>query len=492
MARNTETEGKALALAPARPALSLVRRNRDVATSERALLEFESPSETLIALPAHGPARINVYVVGLMFAAFLAVACLVPMDIIVTAQGTTMALNSTVVLQPLETAIVREIDVREGQVVHKGQILAKLDPTFAASDEKQYQDLVDKDRAEIARLTAELEEKPFHPEASTQAMLISATLYAQRQAQLAAQLSEYDQKISTAKAQEAQAEADIQGYRQRLSLAATVEDKRRELERLQVGSVLDLLSAMDQRVEMERSLGDAIAQKAQAEHTIAATEYDRKQWLEQWRGQISQDLRDDRASLANDLDNLEKDRLRHQMVTLRADQDAIVLTVARVSLGSIMQSGDQLITMVPVDAPLEVEADVDADDAGFVRVGQSAYIMLNTFPFVHYGYIKGTVRLVSPDSFDASSGPTSTLPSGVSTSANTTSANVSNPANDTTTFYRTRVTMDENGLHNIPPGFRMVPGMPVTTDIKVGTRTMIQYIMERVIPTFETGMREPP
>ena len=68
-----------------------------------------------------------------------------------------------------------------------------------------------------------------------------------------------------------------------------------------------------------------------------------------------------------------------------------VLTKAKVSVGSVLQSGDQFLTLVPLNAPLEVDAMVAGNDAGFVHVGNKVAIKFDTFPFTHYGEAKGTV-----------------------------------------------------------------------------------------------------
>jgi HlyD family secretion protein len=58
-------------------------------------------------------------------------------------------------------------------------------------------------------------------------------------------------------------------------------------------------------------------------------------------------------------------------------------------------------------------------------------------------------------------------------------------------FYRTRITIDRVALHDVPVGFRVIPGMPVTADIKVGKRTVLQYLLGLVLPVAQEGMREP-
>ena len=164
---------------------------------------------------------------------------------------------------------------------------------------------------------------------------------------------------------------------------------------------------------------------------------------------------------------------------MRAERDATVLTVAKVSVGSVLQSGQQFITLVPADAPLEVEANILGRDDGFVHVGDPVAIKFDTFPFIQYGLAYGTVRTISADSFtaqDEQRNPTGTVPV---------------PSNSGELVYRARITIDRVDLHGTPPDFRVTPGMPVTADIKVGKRTVLQYLLGRVLPVASEGMREP-
>jgi hemolysin D len=144
-----------------------------------------------------------------------------------------------------------------------------------------------------------------------------------------------------------------------------------------------------------------------------------------------------------------------------------------------MQSGQQFITLVPADAPLEVEANVFGHDSGFVHVGNAAAVKFDTFPFSQYGMAEGKVRIVSPNSFTAQEEARN--PTGVAPQTQTN--------NDP--FYRARITMDRIGLHDVPEGFQVMPGMPVTADIKVGRRTVMKYLLGMVVPFAHEAMREP-
>ena len=78
-----------------------------------------------------------------------------------------------------------------------------------------------------------------------------------------------------------------------------------------------------------------------------------------------------------------------------------VLTVAKLSVGSVLQSGQQFITLVPADAPLEVEANILGRDDGFISLGDPVSVKFDTFPFIQYGLAYGIVRTISADSFTA-------------------------------------------------------------------------------------------
>jgi HlyD family secretion protein len=460
-------------------ALTIRRGGRDTAPLG-ALLEFQSPSAALAVAPVHAGARATTWVVITCAAACAAAMTFIPIDKVVTAQGRVVSQARTVVVQPLETAIVRSINVREGEAVHKGQVLARLDPTFATADQAAVEAQVASYGAEVARLQAEATGTPYHAASASPDAVLQSAIFQQRQAERTAKMENYRQRIDAARAQVQRGMADVQGYNDRLKVATELESKRMELERLQVGSQINRLAATDSRLEVQRGLDNAQAQVQGSVRDLQALAAERDGYDQQWRSQVGQDLSDAQRKLSDAQEQLHKAQLRQQLVELRADQDATVLTVAHVSVGSVLQSGDQLITLVPVNAPLEVEANVPGNDAGFVHDGDTVTVKFDTFPFTRYGYADGTIRYVSPDSF--TSEPSDARGRG----------SASAPAGDAVpAFYRTRVSLDAVKLHDTPAGFHLVPGMPVTADIKVGKRTVMGYLLGRFLPVAMDGMREP-
>ena len=446
-----------------------------------ALLDFHSPAGALAVTPVLAGARGVTWMVVTLVGSCFAAAALIPIDKVVTATGKlVVAQQAASVIQPLETAIVRSVDVREGDTVKKGQLLARLDPTFATADSGALQAQVESLSTEVERLQAEATGIDYHPSSASPIAVLQGAIFLQHKAERAFKNENYTQKINSLQSQIQRAVSDVYAYSERLKVATEVEQKRAELERLQVGSQLNRLAATDSRLEIKRGLDNAASQAAQGQRDLQAMQAERDAYNQTWRAQVSQDLTDQGRKLSDAQENLKKAMLRRQLVELHATQDSVVLNVAKVSPGSVMQSGEQLMSLVPVDAPLEAEVNVAGTDAGFVQPGNPVTIKLDTLPFTQYGTVDGSVRFVSPDSFttnpdDQKRGvqqPPTTMPNGPS-------------------FYRARVTLDDIKLHDTPHGFRMIPGMPMTADVKVGKRTLAGYLFARVLPAFSNGMREP-
>ena len=463
---------------PSSNAISTIAADRDDPTLP-VILEFQMPSTAITSAPIPQSARGIVWMVAALFAAIVVAMGVIPIDRVVTAQGRVVSRSATLVLQPLEASIVRSIDVHEGESVHAGQVLARLDPTFAAADVGALAAQVANLQAQVSRMQAEADGRPFTYSGLDPNLSLQAAIFAQRQAEYNFKLENYTQKINGMVSTIAKSNSDAAGFRSRLAVATSVEQMRLELEKLHVGSRLNTLAATDNRAEMERNLNNARETAAGIARDLAAEVAERDGYVQSWHADISDKLADATSKLSDARESLNKAQLRRQLVELRAERDATVLTVARVSVGSVLQSGQQFITLVPADAPLEIEANISGRDDGFVHVGDSVAIKFDTFPFMQYGMAHGTVRSISADSFTAQDDQRN--PSGA----------VPMPTNSTEPYYRARVAIDRVDLHGTPAGFRIMPGMPVTADVKVGKRTPLQYLLGRILPVASEGMREP-
>jgi hemolysin D len=443
------------------------------------ILEYQSPSTAIISMPMPRIASGLIWTLTSFLAVMVILASVIKVDRVVTAEGVVVARAPTIVVQPLDTAIVRSIDVNPGDVVHAGQVLARLDPTFAVADMGTLVAQVASLQAQTSRMQAELDNRPFTYSGLDPNLTLQASIYAQRQATFNFQMENYAQKTSSLQAAIARATSDIVNYGDRLAYAKTLEQMRKELEQMNVGSKINTLSAMDTRAQMQASLDTSRQQQIGAQRDLAAMIAERNGYVQSWKADIYDKLTDGLSKLSDARESLNKAQLHRQLVELRAERDGTVMTVSKVSVGSVLNPGQQFITLVPTDAPLEVEANIAGTDDGYVGVGDTVDIKFDTFPYTRYGMAHGVVRIVSPDSFsaqDESRNPTGSVPV---------------PSNQSGMWYRSRITLDQIDLHGTPQNFRLNPGMPVKADIRVGKQTIMHYMLGKYIPLATEGMREP-
>lgn len=455
-------------------------RRFDASDSTRlTILEFQRPSSAILNAAIPRSARGIVWMITSMVAAMIGVSAVIPIDQVVTARGIIVSQSPTIIVQPLDTSIVHSINVREGQRVHAGEVLARLDPTFAAADFATLAAQVGSLEAEVARLSAEAADKPFGYKGADPSWLLQAAIHAHRMAEFESKIENFKHRADELAATIARANSDAAGFRERLGVAETMENMRKELEMMRVGSKLMRLLASDNRAEMARSLAYAQETGEGAKRDRAAIEADLDAYIQGWRADVAQKLVEATQKLNDLREQLTKAKLRRQLVELRSERDAVVQSVARVSVGSVLQSGAQFITLVPTDSPLEIEAHIFGHTSGFVRVGNTVAIKFDTFPYAQYGLAEGRVKIVSPNSFnpeDEVRNPTSAVPVAATT---------------VEPFYRARISIESVALHDVAKDFRVMPGMPVTVDIKVGKRSVLKYLLGMVAPVAHDALREP-
>ncbi len=466
--------------------MSWFRAPKDDMSSE--VLEYFSPCQAIIAKPPIRLANHVLLIISTMVWSFCVLFYVISLDRLAVGMGKVVSMVPETVVQPLQMGIVKTIAVNMGDIVHKGQLLAQIDPTFAGADNTAAREQVDRYQTEVDRLSAEFHQVPYHPHTLSAGALVQEGIFNQRKAAREAELRYYQGQIDAQKALQTQAESNVRQYAKETGVALDVEKIRTKLEADAVGSRLDTLSAVNARLEAERSVLFNISQGENARQSVAALQGQLENYNQQWFADVSQTITDDEVQLASYRDQLEHAALNYKLVDLRAQEDSVVLSVAPISPGAVIQPGQTFFTLVPINAPLEVDAQITADQTGFLQPGQAANVKFQTFSFTKFGQATGSVRLVSGDSFitgGASSSTTGT-PAGGSANSIFTGVNPTSPY-----FYDVRVSLDRLNLKHVPKDFRVLPGMPVEVDVKVGTRTVWEYFVERYLPILYDGMREP-
>ncbi|GAN59441.1 HlyD family type I secretion periplasmic adaptor subunit [Acetobacter cibinongensis] len=441
-----------------------------------ALLEFHSPTAALVNMPPTASAQYIVWVIGALVLSSVTAMAVFPLDRVVSTQGQLISVENSLVIQPLDTSIIRSIDVKEGDFVKKGDVLAHLDPTTTGADIDNMRAQNDQYQAEVARLKAEAEGKSYQVDLQQPASVRQGEAFLRRKAEYDAKIANYDKQIASLQHDLQGYEASAAMYAAQTKVAADVHKMRMQLQKDQVGSKLSTLGAQSTLMETERSQIAAQQQAASTRNKLAAQVAEKEGYTQSWKAEVYQNLIKAEHSAAESDSMYRKAVLHNSLVALKADEDAVVLSIGKVSVGSVVNAAQRIMTLVPVGKGLEVEAVLSGKDVGFVKLGDKALVKFATFPYQQYGGADAVVRTISADSFvaneDAQQGGVTPDATGKS-------------------FYRVRMKIDRYTLRGVPSFFHPQPGMPVTADIKVGKRTIMQYLLNNFMPLMSNGMREP-
>jgi HlyD family secretion protein len=437
--------------------------------------QFQSETDTIREAPEPRYARITVLVLTGLIVSCVAVMSLTRMDRVVTSiTGKIIPEHLLNVYQALDPSIIRTINVHEGQEVERGQPLASLDPTFAAADVHQTRLQIIALEAQVARDEAQLSDRTLlSPDSSDPDVrkyaAINKSYYDQQVAQYKAQLDSFDAKIKQTQATVQKYQTDEAAYQRRSEIAQKIEEMRSTSAEHGSGSQLNLMIARDQHVDLVRNLDYDHNSLIEAQHMLASLNADRQSFIQQWNTNLSQDLVTARGTLDTAKAQLEK-AMRHQdLVQWSAAERSIVLTVAKLSVGSVLKEGDTLFTLMPVDTPLEAEARVASREVGFVRTGDRCTLKVDAFNYMEHGTAEGAVRWISDGAFS-------------------TDDDTGQPVDP---FYKVRCSIDALHFQNVGPNFRLIPGMTLTADLKVGTRSVLMYILSGAMRGLDESMREP-
>ncbi|WP_294536432.1 HlyD family type I secretion periplasmic adaptor subunit [uncultured Rhodoblastus sp.] len=447
------------------------RETADLATVRR----FQSEVAAIREAKEPYAIRMTIHVLAAGIVLVLAVILFAKVDrIVASSSGKVVATVKSSVFQALDdNSIIKSLDVREGDHVVKGQLLATLDPTFSGADVHQLADQIASLDAQIARAEGESQGHPpvFSIDGGAKEKsydVLQARLYEQRAAQYQAQLNSFDRKIDQTLATIRKSEGDEARLKERGAIAGRVDEMRGKLLEKGAGSLLNKLTSEDASVEMRRQLENANNTAIEARQQLASLRADREAFIQNWSTQVSQEIVTARNSRDAAVAQLEKASKRQSLVQLKAPEDAIVLTVTKLSVGSVLRSGDQLITLAPLSAPVEADIQISPRDVGFIRVGDLVTLKIDAFNYAQYGVAEGEVKWISEGAF-------------------TQNDDTGQPVDP---YYRVHVKITRTNFVHVPDTFRLIPGMTLTGDIKVGRRTVASYLWNAVANGRE-AMREP-
>jgi hemolysin D len=459
---------------PGAPPPGRRRPRRHVANARQPLVaEFQPDAVEIEERVPPRIARITLYCVVALILAAIAWASFSRVDTIVIAQGKLIATSPNVVLQPLETSVVRNIHVKVGDLVKRGQPLATLDPTFSQADVDQLRTRVVALDANINRLNAELNREDFAAvDSKNPDEALQGKLFLQRKAYYETSLRNYDAQIASARANLKTNQDEEVMLQQRLETLRSIETMRGALMDKEVGSKLNFLLSRDARLDVDGSLSRLRGNQVDYTHRIEKARAEQQAFIEDFRRTAYQELVDTLAKRNSTAEDLKKAELRRQLIVLTAPVDAVVLDTANRTVGSVVREAETLFLLVPQDVKLQAEVNVDGKDIGQIAVGQSVRLKFDAFPFQKHGTGSGTVRIVSRDSFAPDA-------------KNELTQRMSAP------YYRVLIDVAEARLRAQPVQFQMTPGMAVTAELKVGHRSVISYFLYPLLRGLDESIREP-
>ena len=388
------------------------------------------------------------------------------LDIVATAQGKIIPSGYSKIIQPYEAGVIASIHVQDGQVVKQGDVLIELDSTLNVADRTRAINEYRAVKVDAARLRALIQDQ-----ATFEAPADAEEAYVLLQQQLLRdQLAEYHAKVSAAQHLIDQRRAVVDQTKEnlrRLDATVPMEVERAEAYKqlLEHGAVtkMDFLQAEGQRIDKAQELAGQKKKLQQDRAALAEadTHYRamRSEFQQTKQAELSA-LETKAASLAQEVTKADQKAGLQRLV---APIDGVVQQLAVHTVGGVVTPAQQLLIVVPKDHPVEVEAQVENKDVGFVREGQPVEIKVETFQFTLYGTIPGHVVTVSNDAA---------------------------PIEKVGLVYPTRVSMDQGTIQVEGKQVHLSPGMAVTVEIKTGQRRIVEYLLSPLLKSMQESLRE--
>lgn len=365
----------------------------------------------------------------MLFFAFLVVFVIwaynSPIEEVTRGNGNVIPSSREQVVQSLDPGIITEILVKEGDVVEKGQVLLKLDDTRSSAILRESEAKVENLEALVARLKAEAYgTEPAFPKG------VSNDL---RQREMAAFMAR---------------RRAVTDAIQSLSLSKATLDKEIEITAPMVAQ--GVVSEVE-LLRMQRQSSELTLQIAERRNRYMA---DANNELVQAESELAQ-AKENMAMRADPVERSE----------IRAPMRGIVKDIQINTVGGVVNVGQDIMQIVPLDDKLLVEAYIRPQDVAFLSPGLPAVVKISAYDYAIYGGLEGKVTLISPD---------------------TVSNSMQSRANDlkldpNQVYYRILVQTNSNSLRD-KNGKEMpiIPGMVATVDVKTGEKTVFQYLIKPI------------
>jgi HlyD family secretion protein len=402
------------------------------------------------------------------------------LDIVAVAEGKLVPSSYLKIVQPAEQGIVKEILVREGEKVKEGQVLIRMDAVMTQADVRSLQADFQTKRLGLRRIDAQLAGKPLGRDKDD-----SPAHYAQAQAQYEANLRAYENALTQERSLLQKARHDLAAAQStKLKLEQVLPhyiEQEQAFEKLKQDGFAGRVMATDkarERIEKEQDLRTQESVIRSNEALIAQSEAKIAQITADYR----RTLQAERAEVANQLEKARQELAKHEhrqgLLELKAPQAGIVKDLATYTVGTVAAPGTILMTLVPEGDKLVAEVWVSNQDVGFVHTGQDVKVKLAAFQFQKYGMVQGKVTHINADATEAPS-------------PNTRSDALSGRDRPMSQLaFRALVELAAQELVADSSRYRLAPGMQVSSEIHLGTRSILEYVLSPVQKAWHEAARE--
>lgn len=410
-------------------------------------------------------ARALLYFIVLVLAALVVWAAFAEIDEITRGQGKVIPSSQIQIVQSVDGGIVSEILVEEGETVTQGQMLLRIDSTRFLSSLRENRSQYLVLRAKAERLKALSEGRSFDP--STELLAEIPDTVARERTLFFSSRDGLEANIGIARQQLAQRQQELkEAYSRQTQVRRSLELATKELaisKPLKASgavSDMDLLRLEREVVRMTGEQGQVEAQVDRLLSSILEAEKKIQEVELYFQNKIRAELSDVMGKLGTLTEGSSAlvDRVKHTEI-----KSPVRGTVQRLlvnTIGGVVQSGREVVEVVPLDDALLLEAQISPKDIGFLHPGQEALVKFTAYDFSIYGGLKAVVEHISADTVMDERG---------------------------NAFYVVRVRTVESGFGvNMP----IIPGMVAQVDVMTGKKTILRYLLKPVLRAKANALRE--
>ncbi|WP_313399188.1 HlyD family type I secretion periplasmic adaptor subunit [Stenotrophomonas sp.] len=382
--------------------------------------------ESLLSQTTPG-SRLVSYIVAAIIVVGIIWASMARVEEITQGEAKVISRSREQVIQSLEGGILAEMSVREGDVVESGQVLLKIDPTRANASYREALTKVVGLKATLARLRAE---------AYGQALVFDE--------QVKQFPEEVESETRAFNARRRALEESVSALDRSYALAM------REINLAEPLAAKGLLSDVE-LLRMRRQANDIRSQVVERRNRYRADANSELVKLEMELSQTSE-------SLVGRADVVER-------TTVTAPVRGTVKNVRVNTIGGVIQPGEHILEIVPLEEQLLVEGKIRPKDVAFLRPGLPATVKITAYDYAIYGGLTGTVEHISPDTLKDDEKASAGRPD--------------------TTYYRVVVLTNKSALHAGDKDLPIIPGMVATVEIRTGEKTVLDYLLKPVLKARE-------